>query len=240
MALFQDFAGSLTQFMEPAMNKFAEGLLGQIATDYQLNLDEMVAKYLNKEGDTKWAPHAIIDLNAPVDKKVERPPRRKKSIEPATMCEGLTAKGTPCKNKARPEGCLCHIHLRKKEKEESGEPPAPRKAKKTKKVEPAHNHPVGEEPEEPCDVCESHGDVAVGEDDEASFEVDVKARLAAILAGVEGEEEDPSPVSRAHAASQAVGVIVDVVGDVCPSFEVDDDLKARLATILAEEGEEAF
>jgi len=233
MALFQDFAGSLTQFVEPAMNKFAEGLLEQIATDYQLNLDEMVAKYLNKEGDNKWVPREVIDLNEKPAKAV-RPPRRKKSIEPETMCEGLTAKGTPCKNKARPGGCLCHIHLRKKEKEESGAP-APRKAKKTKKVEPRHNHPVGEEPEEPCDVCESHGDVAVGEDDEASFEVDVKSRLAAILAGVEEEEEDPSPVSRAHAASQAVGVIVDVVGDVCPSFEVDDDLKARLATILVEE-----
>lgn len=228
MALFQDFAGSLTQFMEPAMNKFAEGLLGQIATDYDLNLDEMVAKYLDKTGDTKWAPQTIIDLNEKPAKAV-RPPRRKKAVEAkevetATMCEGLTAKGTPCKNKARPEGCLCHIHLRKKEKEEAGAP-APRKAKKTKKVEPRHNHPVGEEPEEPCDVCESHGDVAVGEDDEASFEVDVKSRLAAILAGVEEEEEeeDPSPVSRAHAASQAVG---------------EDDLKARLATILAEGEEE--
>jgi hypothetical protein len=247
MALFQDFAGSLSQFMEPAMNRFAEGLLGQIATDYQLDLDEMVAKYLDKAGDSKWAPKGvtgpghrdILDLNPnpgeaekEKEKEKEKPtraPRRKKSPAGAAaaapvMCEGLTAKGTACKNKAKPDECLCHIHLKKKAKDESGEPPAARKPKKAKKVEPVHTHLVGEEPESetPCAVCESHGDVAVAEDDEAAFEVDddIKSRLAAILAGVEDEseddedededeeeeieeeeiEEESSPVGLAHAA----------------------------------------
>ena len=191
MALFQDFAGSLSQLMEPAMNKFAEGLLGQIATDYNLNLDEMVARYLNKEA--KWAPQTVkIDLNvdegaAEKPQKAQRAPKRKKAVEThdKVMCTGLTAKGTACKNKAREGECLCHIHLRKAQK--GDEAPKPRK-KKTQKVEPLHNHPVEVEPEEPCDVCEQVGDVA-DDTDEPQFEVDddVQARLRAILEEVEEE-----------------------------------------------------
>ena len=194
MALFQDFAGSLSQLMEPAMNKFAQNLLEQVARDYNLDLQEMSGKYLNKEA--KWAPQAVkIDLNVDegaVEKpqKAQRPPKRKKIVEThdKLMCTGLTAKGTACKNKAKEGECLCHIHLRKAQK--GDEAPKPRK-KKTQKVEPQHNHPIAVEPEEPCDVCEQLGDVS-HDTEEPQFEVDddVQARLRAILEEVDVEEEE--------------------------------------------------
>ena len=208
MALFQEFAGSLSQFMEPAMNTFATGLLKSIATDYSIDLDEITGRYLSKAGDAKWAPNTVkIDLNTPAviattqteitaEAEATRAPRRKKSVEKVdkAMCEGLTAKGTPCKNKAKGDQCLCHIHLRKKEKDESGEPAAPKKSRKAKKVDPVHTHLIQEEPEaeEGCAVCDAHGDVGVEECDEPEFDVDqdIQTRLAAILAGEESDEED--------------------------------------------------
>ena len=215
MALFQEFAGSLSQFMEPAMNTFATGLLKRIATDYSIDLDEITERYLSKAGDAKWAPNTVkIDLNTPASSsmavysnwpepatvtepktKTTRAPRRKKSVEGVekVMCEGLTAKGTPCKNKAKDDQCLCHIHLRKKEKAESGEPAAPKKSRKAKKVDPVHTHLPLEEPEaeEGCAVCDSHGDVSAEECDEPEFDVDqdIQTRLAAILA-CEDESDD--------------------------------------------------
>ena len=70
-------------------------------------------------------------------------------------CEGLTGKGTQCRNRASPDSCYCRMHG-----ERPPRPPKPERAPpKPKKVQPEHNHGIGEEPIEPCPLCATHGDV---------------------------------------------------------------------------------
>ena len=69
-------------------------------------------------------------------------------------CQGVTGKGTACRNGALPGTPHCRMHSR--------EPKAPkvvrvRKEPKPRKIIPEHTHPIGEiDPH--CALCESHGD----------------------------------------------------------------------------------
>ena len=72
------------------------------------------------------------------------------------VCEGVTGKGTQCKNRASPDSCYCRMHG-----ERSARPPKVVKAKKVtkpKKVQPEHTHGVGEI-DVNCALCATHGDV---------------------------------------------------------------------------------
>jgi hypothetical protein len=95
-------------------------------------------------------------------------------------CQGVTGKGTPCRNGALPGTCHCRMHSR-----EPKEPKAPRAKKepKPKKIQPEHNHGIGEEPTEPCALCETHGDVMDPGLPDADFEGvdDVTERLRELL-----------------------------------------------------------
>ena len=95
-------------------------------------------------------------------------------------CQGVTGKGTPCRNGALPGTCHCRMHSR-----EPKEPKAPRAKKepKPKKIQPEHNHGIGEEPTEPCALCETHGDVMDPTLPDADFEGvdDVTERLRELL-----------------------------------------------------------
>ncbi len=83
------------------------------------------------------------------------------SLQPAptaeAACEGVTGKGTQCRNRASPGSCYCRMHG-----ERPARPPKVVKVKKVakpKKVQPEHTHGVGEESIEPCPLCATHGDV---------------------------------------------------------------------------------
>ena len=79
------------------------------------------------------------------------------SPTPETPCQGVTGKGTQCRNRASPDSCYCRMHG-----ERSVRPPKvvkPKKVAKPKKIQPEHTHGVGEEPIEPCPLCATHGDV---------------------------------------------------------------------------------
>jgi hypothetical protein len=73
------------------------------------------------------------------------------------VCEGVTGKGTQCRNRASPDSCYCRMHG-----ERVARPPKVAKvakvAKKPKKVQPEHNHGIGEVGVE-CPLCVTHGDV---------------------------------------------------------------------------------
>src|SRR6056300_1109405 len=69
-------------------------------------------------------------------------------------CQGVTGKGTPCRNGALAGGQYCRMHSR--------EPKPPkvvrvRKEPKPKKTIPEHTHPIGETHPE-CALCQTHGD----------------------------------------------------------------------------------
>ena len=80
------------------------------------------------------------------------------SIPETQVCEGVTGKGTQCRNRASPDSCYCRMHG-----ERVARPPkvarVAKVAKKPKKVQPEHTHGIGEEASEPCPLCVTHGDV---------------------------------------------------------------------------------
>lgn len=74
------------------------------------------------------------------------------------ICEGVTGKGTVCRNRAVLGASYCRMHGERCERSPKPER-VPKKPKKPKKIQPEHNHGIGEDPIEPCQLCETHGDV---------------------------------------------------------------------------------
>ena len=95
-------------------------------------------------------------------------------------CQGVTGKGTPCRNGALQGTCHCRMHS--SEPKEVREP-RQKKEPKPKKTIPEHTHPIGETPTEPCPLCETHGDCMDPGLPDAGFEGvdDVTERLRALL-----------------------------------------------------------
>lgn len=79
------------------------------------------------------------------------------SLPPQSICEGVTGKGTRCRNRASPGSCYCRMHTGERKGGEAASR-APKKVQKTqkkvKKVQPEHTHDGGV-----CMLCETHGDV---------------------------------------------------------------------------------
>jgi hypothetical protein len=100
------------------------------------------------------------------------------------ICKGVTGNGTMCRNGALPGGEYCRMHGREKKVREPKKETKKKEPKK-KKIQPEHNHEIGEEPTHPCELCESHGDVMdpkLPDDDfECICEDDIESRLRKIL-----------------------------------------------------------
>ena len=69
-------------------------------------------------------------------------------------CQGVTGKGTPCRNGALPGTHHCRMHSRGPKE---AKVPRPKKEPKPKKIVPEHNHPI-DHPDPSCPLCNSHGD----------------------------------------------------------------------------------
>jgi len=69
-------------------------------------------------------------------------------------CEGVTGKGTPCRNGAMPGMSYCRMHSREPKVAKA---PRPKKDPKPKKMIPEHTHPIGRDDPE-CPLCNTHGD----------------------------------------------------------------------------------
>ena len=105
--------------------------------------------------------------------RVPKPPR--------TPCIGVTGKGTACRNSAQPGHEYCRMHGERPVRPEK--PKKVKKEPKPKKIQPEHNHPIGEDPSEVCPLCQTHGDVMDPELPDAGFEGvdDVTERLRLLL-----------------------------------------------------------
>lgn len=101
-------------------------------------------------------------------------------------CKGVTGKGTVCRNGALPGCDYCRMHSREPKEVKQ---PRQKKEPKMKKVQPEHTHGIGEVPEEPCPLCETHGDVMDPGLPDADFEgPDITERLRELLAREEFTE----------------------------------------------------
>ena len=104
------------------------------------------------------------------------------------ICEGVTGKGVPCRNKACPDSKFCKMHCETKKRVEKKEKKKREKKEvKPKKIQPEHTHEIGVTPIEPCPLCMTHGNVLDSELPEATFESeDITERLRKLL---ENEED---------------------------------------------------
>jgi hypothetical protein len=154
--------------------KALSDVLARVASDYDLDHAELVAKYIS------GPPPAAL-------------PQPK---VPTNLCTAKTAKGLPCKYKPQKGSCVCKIHAAKVQ-EEVPEPPKKKKApKKVKAAVPEHTHALTEDlsPDNVCQLCDTHGSVLDPKMPEVEFELaddepDLAARLKAILAEEPLEEE---------------------------------------------------
>ena len=75
---------------------------------------------------------------------------------PLAICEGVTGKGTQCRNRASPDSCYCRMHGERPPR--PGKVPRVKKVPKPKKVQPEHIHGIDEIGVN-CPLCETHGNV---------------------------------------------------------------------------------
>ena len=86
------------------------------------------------------------------------------------ICQGVTGKGTVCMNRSVPGGAYCRMHGVVRPGRVVNK--VPKKDKKPKKIQPEHNHQIGEIPGEACKLCGTHGDVWDPKLPECHFEGD--------------------------------------------------------------------
>jgi len=98
-------------------------------------------------------------------------------------CQGVTGKGTPCRNGALPGTPHCRMHdVNRPSRSSVEKPPKVRREPKPKKIIPEHSHPIGEfDPS--CALCDSHGDCMDPSLPDHNFECDrdITDRLRELL-----------------------------------------------------------
>lgn len=226
---------SYAKIFAPALKDFAGSLLDRVAKDYNLDGGELRGRYLFNHD---WVPTPQTQVPPPEPKAKE--PRQIKEKPKEQMCTGLTSKGEPCKFVAKCDG-LCGIHLRKTNAppKEGSEPPSKKKGgRKPKEVTPkpsvpVHTHPLTEDPEDTCMVCETQGNVVNPTLSKAEFEAvaaegkSLQERLAAILANANNDEED----EEADEDEEAEGV---------EEPEEMNEIMSKLAGIMSKQDDEEY
>jgi hypothetical protein len=184
----------------------------RIATDYNLNLEELQAKYLAVAEMAIKVPRKYVKKPKSVEVVGEtgaKVPKAAKAAKEKQCCTAHTSKKEPCKFSALKGEVFCKRHL-KQSIEEAGEPKAkePKAKKEPKKAakkpdQPVHTHRLNEEAAA-CDLCESHGNAFGAEEQDFEIvmpqpsgpaagpvkQVTVAQRLAAMLEEADSEEED--------------------------------------------------
>ena len=217
---------------------YAQGLLAQVAQDYNLDHQELIKRYLTapaeaqvKDGDGIPAPLLVAVQQEKTKKK-----RTTKEKPEKVCCQGTTAKGQPCKFAAL-EGGYCKKHTPGTETA-TKTPSKPRKAQK-----PRHNHLVEEEPTDTCQVCEDHGNVTRPESTREEFRVEGEEALAQRLRAIVAEaEETPEETTEETTETDTPMVTPDeLLGSSEHEEDLeepDEDMAARLRSILSEESDD--
>lgn len=194
----------------------------RIATEYNLNFDELNKKYLETAEMAIKVPRKYTKKATKEPKSVEvgegaapdttQVTKAPKAPKEKPCCTAQTSKKEPCKFSALKGEVFCKRHLKQSLEEtapkEPKEPKAPKAAKKAE--QPVHTHLLTET-DEACDLCASHGNPL--EETEQDFEVvmpsphagpvkqlTTEQRLAAILNSGDSEPEDEDEGDKLEAA----------------------------------------
>ena len=201
------FADAINALVAERDRQFVE----RIATEYNLNFDELSKKYLETADMAIKVPRKytkkakepksveVGDGAAPDATEVAKAPKAPKE---KPCCTAQTSKKEPCKFSALKGEVFCKRHL--KQSMEETAPKAPKEPKVPKVVskaeQPVHTHPLTEI-DEACDLCASHGNPL--KEAEQDFEIvkpsphtgpvkqlTTAQRLAEILNSGDTDEED--------------------------------------------------
>jgi hypothetical protein len=196
-ALALDITSAIAKAAEAQVLKALSNLLSQVAEDYDLDFEELQAKYL---GEAKAKPKRKAPVKAKVTKVEEEsdedgPPR----------CIALTKKGDRCKCRPRNAEVTCGRHkdydpeakVEEKPKKARGRPKKAkveetsdseeevkpkRKPKAKKPAEPEHKHELEEEGKD-CEACKEQGppfQLRSGKSYQVPDEDEIRRRLAAL------------------------------------------------------------
>jgi hypothetical protein len=203
----------------------------RVAQDYNLNFDELNAKYLETAAMaikvprkyTKREPKSVTVLEVTEGTAPVKAPKAPKEPKVKQCCTACTSKKEPCKFSALKGEVFCKRHLKQSlgESAPAGEA-APKKVPKAPKKgpEPVHTHAMDAEIHADCELCESHGNPLAAEPQK--FEVvaappkftapaagpikvpSVDDRLAAMLEEYEDDEDEAEELAAELAAIHEV------------------------------------
>jgi hypothetical protein len=154
----------------------------RVARDFNLPLEQLTKLYLETADQQIKVPRkytkkpkavtvATDEGSAETATQSEAPvakePKAKAEKQKCTAC---TSKKEPCKFSALKGEVFCKRHLRADQEANGEAPPKEKAAKKpaAKAEQPVHTHELTQQPSEPCELCESHGNPLT---EEAEFEV---------------------------------------------------------------------
>jgi hypothetical protein len=207
-------ASTFSQAVDCLVRERDEQFLKRVSVDYNLDLEELRAKYIETAATAikipkvykPRAPKAVTVVtegSEPVT-KAPKVPKAPKEPKVKQICTACTSKKEPCKFSAIKGEVFCKRHL-KRSLDESSDAPKEPKAKKAKKgPEPVHTHPLTTVTDEACELCQSHGNPLAG----AAMEFELvpaptgpacgpvknlttAQRLAALLADSDDESDEP-------------------------------------------------
>lgn len=213
-ALCVDLTQAIAKAAESQVLKALSNLLSQVAEDYDLDFEELQAKYLGEKKARKTR-------KAPVKAKVTKVVEAEETDEDGPpQCIALTKKGDRCKCKPRNGEVTCGRHkdydpeapvevkekkprgrprkAKKEETSDSEEEVKPKRKPKAKKVkEPEHKHELEHEGSD-CEACEKQGgpfQLRSGKSYQVPDEDEIRRRLAALDdSETEGEIQEEGEV----------------------------------------------
>jgi len=171
----------------------------RIAADYNLDFDELNAKYLETAAVAIKVPKKYKQREPKVVNVVTEPtePKAPKAPKEKQCCTAHTSKKEPCKFSALKGEVFCKRHLKASITEANPTEPKEKAPKKTvkKAPQPVHTHELTVGVVSDCDLCQSHGNPLTENED---FEiVTVRSRLAEIISEAE-EAEDSDAAEDAY------------------------------------------
>ena len=206
-----DLTQAITKAAEAQVLKALTSLLSQVAEDYDLDFEELQARYLGEKKARKArkvkAKVTKVEATTEEDSETE--------AKPKTQCIAVTKKGDQCKCKPRNGHTTCGRHkdydpdakVEPKEKKKPGRPrkvkeetsdseeekPKRKRATKPKKgKEVEHKHDLEKEGSD-CECCEEQGgpfQLRNGKSYHAPDEDEIRRRLAALDESDSETQED--------------------------------------------------
>ena len=212
-------SSSFAQMFDEILRREIVAVLTRVADGENLNVDDLVTKYLPADVVPAKATKAAPKKKRTAKVSVNPEPAAETTVAKTTKCTSTTAKGKQCTLKAVDGECMCRVHLKSASKpaapprvprgpatgpvkkptgdEDDEEIKPVRKPKKVKKTEqPKHTHELDEETHEDCELCQSHGSAMADTDDEEEFETvmspprTLRERLANIVRTQEYEDDE--------------------------------------------------